>query len=138
MRELSDLSHPRSEVPSLSLARRERVKSEAPFMRVTEAAMHRIQTLLTERNAPSVGVRIMLRTRGCAALSYAMEYVDEVWPEDQCLTLSSGLQVFVQSRAMIFLVGTEMDYAETPTQSGFVFRNPNEKGRCGCGTSFHV
>ena len=105
-------------------------------IRLTPAAMERMTHLLAQRNV--CGVRIRLRTRGCSGLSYVMEYVEDPQNTDEVIPLSEGKGLFVHNRALLFLVGTEMDYQETPTRSGFVFRNPNEKGQCGCGASFHV
>jgi iron-sulfur cluster assembly protein len=81
---------------------------------VTDAAATRIQAVLAGRGKPALGVRVGVRARGCSGLSYTLEYADEKGKFD------------------------EMDYVEEKLQSGFVFRNPNEKGRCGCGESFHV
>lgn len=93
---------------------------------------------MRDRIPVPLGVRISLKSRGCAALSYAMEYVEKAIPGDEHVEVSSTVSVFLQPSAIVFLVGTEMDYEETPTESGFIFRNPHEKGRCGCGDSFHV
>ena len=105
-------------------------------IRLTSAALDRVNHLLDERNA--CGVRIRLRTRGCSGLSYVMEYVEDPQSTDEAIPLAEGKTLFVHNKALLFLVGTEMDYQETPTRSGFIFRNPNEKGQCGCGSSFHV
>jgi iron-sulfur cluster assembly protein len=105
-------------------------------IRLTPAAMERVAHLLEQRNV--CGVRIRLRTRGCSGLSYVMEYVEEPQGTDEAIPLSEGKTLFIHNKALLFLVGTEMDYQETPTRSGFIFRNPNEKGQCGCGSSFHV
>lgn len=105
-------------------------------IRLTQAAMDRVAHLLEQRDA--CGVRIRLRTRGCSGLSYVMEYVEEPQSTDEAIPLMEGKMLFIHNKALLFLVGTEMDYQETPTRSGFIFRNPNEKGQCGCGASFHV
>lgn len=85
-----------------------------------------------------MGVRIRLRTRGCAGMSYVMEYVDQILDTDEIIPLQGNKSLCIHRAALMFLVGTEMDYEKTDVRSGFVFHNPNEKGRCGCGTSFHV
>lgn len=108
------------------------------ILQVSPMAFSRIQALMARRSSPGLGVRVRLKTQGCSGLSYVLEYVDHPQPEDEKVFLSEDLTLFIQSKAVMFLIGTEMDYQETPTRSGFVFRNPNEKGRCGCGTSFHV
>ena len=107
------------------------------LMNLTEAAQDRVKNLMESRGQPSVGMRIGVKTKGCNGLSYFLEYADTQDPEDE-IVVSGDLQIFVDPKAVMFLVGTEMDYIESPMQSGFVFRNPNAKGHCGCGKSFSV
>ena len=104
---------------------------------VTPAAVERVRTLLDKRGKPSAGVRIGVRSRGCSGLSYTLEYADEKGRFDEIVE-DKGVTVLVDPKAVMFILGTEMDYVEEKLESGFVFRNPNEKGRCGCGESFHV
>ena len=104
---------------------------------VTDAAAERIQALLAKRGKPSVGVRVGVRARGCSGLSYTLEYADEKGKFDEIVE-DKGVTILVDPKAVMFILGTEMDYVEEKLQAGFVFRNPNEKGRCGCGESFHV
>ena len=104
---------------------------------VTDAAAQRIQALLAHRGKPSVGVRVGVRARGCSGLTYTLEYADEKGKYDEVVE-DKGVTVLVDPKAVMFIIGTEMDYVEEKLQTGFVFRNPNEKGRCGCGESFHV
>ena len=106
-------------------------------MTVTDAAADRIRALLANRGKPSAGVRIGVRARGCSGLSYTLEYADEKGKFDEVVE-DKGVTILVDPKAVMFIVGTEMDYVEDKLQSGFAFRNPNEKGRCGCGESFHV
>ena len=106
-------------------------------MTVTEAAAKRIRALLAQRGKPAVGVRVGVRARGCSGLSYTLEYADEKGKFDEVVE-DKGVTVLVDPKAVMFIIGTEMDYVVEKLQSGFVFRNPNEKGRCGCGESFHV
>ena len=108
-----------------------------PALVVTDAAASRIQALLDKRGKPSVGVRVGVRSRGCSGLSYTLEYADEKGRFDEVVE-DKGVTILVDPKAIMFIIGTEMDYVEEKLQSGFVFRNPNEKGRCGCGESFHV
>ena len=108
-----------------------------PALLVTDAAASRIQLLLDKRGKPSVGVRVGVRARGCSGLSYTLEYADEKGKFDEVVE-QKGVTVLVDPKAIMFILGTEMDYVEETLESGFVFRNPNEKGRCGCGESFHV
>jgi iron-sulfur cluster assembly protein len=104
---------------------------------VTDAAAQQIRELLARRGKPSVGVRVGVRSRGCSGLSYTLEYADEQGKFDEVVE-DKGVTVLVDPKAVLFILGTEMDYVEENLQSGFTFRNPNEKGRCGCGESFHV
>jgi iron-sulfur cluster assembly protein len=106
-------------------------------IKLTEAAASRVQELLSKRGKPSLGIRIGVRSKGCSGLSYTLEYADQKDPMDE-LVEQHGVTVLIDPKATLFILGTEMDYVEEKLQSGFVFRNPNEKGRCGCGESFHV
>jgi iron-sulfur cluster assembly protein len=106
-------------------------------MTVTEAAAQRIQALLAKRGKPSVGIRIGVRSRGCSGLTYTLEYADEKGKFDE-IVQDKGVTILIDPKATMFIIGTEMDFVEDKLQSGFTFRNPNEKGRCGCGESFHV
>ena len=108
-----------------------------PALSMTDAAAQRIQLLLDQRGKPSAGVRVGVRSRGCSGLSYTLEYADEKGKFDEVVQ-DKGVTVLVDPKAIMFILGTEMDYVEEKLESGFVFRNPNEKGRCGCGESFHV
>ena len=106
-------------------------------MTITDAAAERVKSLLDKRGKPSAGVRIGVKTKGCSGLSYSLEYADEAGRFDEVVE-DKGVRVLIDPKAVMFVLGTEMDYVEEKMQSGFVFRNPNEKGRCGCGESFHV
>ncbi len=107
------------------------------LMSITEAAAERVRELIAKRGKPTLGVRIGVRTKGCSGLSYTLEYADEKAPADEVVE-AHGVRLLVDPKASLFLIGTEMDYEVEKLKSGFVFRNPNEKGRCGCGESFHV
>jgi len=104
---------------------------------VTAAAVARVRQLLDKRGKPAAGVRIGVRSRGCSGLTYTLEYADAKAPADEAVQVD-GVTILIDPKASMFIFGTEMDFVEDKLQSGFVFRNPNEKGRCGCGESFHV
>jgi len=108
-----------------------------PMMQVTDAAAQQVQTLLDGRGKPSLGIRIGVRTKGCSGMSYTLEFADEKAPFDEELK-AKGVTILIDPKATMFIIGTEMDFVEDKLESGFVFVNPNEKGRCGCGESFHV
>jgi iron-sulfur cluster assembly protein len=112
--------------------------SETPqIMSVSDAAASRVKSMLDERGKPSAGVRIGVRTKGCSGMSYTLEFADEKNEFDEVLE-DKGVTILIDPKATMFIIGTEMDYVEDKLESGFVFSNPNEKGRCGCGESFHV
>ena len=106
-------------------------------MTVTDAAADRIRALLLKRGKPSAGIRVGVRSRGCSGLTYTLEYADEKGKFDEVVE-HNGITILIDPKATMFIIGTEMDFIEDKLQSGFTFRNPNEKGRCGCGESFHV
>ncbi|MFP6758186.1 MAG: iron-sulfur cluster assembly accessory protein [Alphaproteobacteria bacterium] len=108
-----------------------------PLMRLTDAAAVRVRALLDQRGSESAGVRIGVRSAGCSGLAYSLEYVDEIEPFDEVVT-DKGVTVMIDPKAVMFLIGSEMDFVEEKLKSGFTFNNPNEKGTCGCGESFHV
>lgn len=104
---------------------------------MTPAAIDQVKALLASRGKPSAGIRIGVRTKGCSGLSYTLEFADEVGEFDEEMEVA-GVKVLIDPKATMFIIGTEMDYVTDKLESGFVFTNPNEKGRCGCGESFHV
>ncbi len=110
---------------------------KAAPLSLTEAAAERIKTMIAKRGKPTAGIRIGVRSKGCSGLSYTLEFADETNEFDEVIE-AHGVTVMLDPKATMFILGTEMDWVESKLQSGFVFRNPNEKGRCGCGESFHV
>lgn len=104
---------------------------------VTDNASRRIKDLLVKRNQPSAGIRISVETKGCSGMKYKIEYADEIQKYD-AVVKKEDLTILVDAKAMLYIVGSHMDYIEEELSSGFVFTNPNEKGKCGCGESFHV
>lgn len=105
---------------------------------LTDAAAERVQKLMAAAGDEAVlGLRVGVKTRGCSGLSYFVEYAKEQKKFEDVVE-DKGVKIFIDPTAVMFLVGTEMDYVEDKIQSGFVFNNPNEKTRCGCGESFNV
>jgi iron-sulfur cluster assembly protein len=104
---------------------------------ISDAAADRVRELLAGRGKPSVGIRVGVRTRGCSGLSYTLEFADARNEFDEVVE-DKGVTVLIDPKAVMFLIGTEMDFVDEKLQSGFKFVNPNEKGRCGCGESFRV
>ena len=127
-----------SETTQPAAAAAPRVRRPRPqLMTVTPLAGERIKGMIEGRGKPTAGIRIGVRTKGCSGLSYTLEFADKQEPMDEVIE-AEGIKLLVDPKASLFLIGTEMDYEEEKLKSGFVFRNPNEKGRCGCGESFHV
>lgn len=106
-------------------------------LNITDNAAEHIKALLAARDKESAGIRVGIRTRGCSGLSYTVEYADEIGKFDEVVE-DKGVRVLIDPKAVMFLIGTEMDFKEEKFKSGFTFTNPNEKGRCGCGESFNV
>jgi iron-sulfur cluster assembly protein len=119
------------------IKRKEQDMARKQAMSITEGAAQRIQALLAKRGKPSIGIRIGVRARGCSGLTYTLEYADERGKFDEVVE-EKGVTLLIDPKASMFIIGTEMDFVDDKLQSGFTFRNPNEKGRCGCGESFHV
>lgn len=107
-----------------------------PLMSVSDAAAERLRALYATGQEGKL-LRIAVKTKGCSGLSYDLGWVDAPGPGDETIT-DNGVTVLVDRKATLFLIGTEMDYEVKAMSAGFTFRNPNEKGRCGCGESFHV
>ena len=127
-----------SETTKPAAAAAPRVRRPRPqLMTVTPLAGERIKGMIEGRGKPTAGIRIGVRTKGCSGLSYTLEFADKQEPMVEVIE-AEGIKLLVDPKASLFLIGTEMDYEEEKLKSGFVFRNPNEKGRCGCGESFHV
>ncbi len=107
-----------------------------PALRITDADADRLRGLMADKDGV-VGIRVGVKTAGCSGLAYTMEMADDVAKHDEVIE-EKGVRILIDPKAILFLIGTEMDWEEDKLQAGFVFRNPNEKGRCGCGESFHV
>ncbi len=108
-----------------------------PPITLTDAAARRIKELIARSPKPVLGIRVGVKNQGCSGLSYVVEYAEERKKLEDVVE-QKGVKVFIDPTAVMFLLGSEMDYVEDKFHSGFVFNNPNEKGRCGCGESFHV
>jgi iron-sulfur cluster assembly protein len=107
-----------------------------PLMQLSDTAAERLRALY-EKAEQGKTLRIAVKTKGCSGLSYDLSWVDAAGPGDEVVT-DKGVTVLVDRKATLFLIGTTMDYEVKQMSAGFIFTNPNEKGRCGCGESFHV
>ena len=121
---------------STTTTTRKPARALPPLMRLTEAAADRLRRLY-ESGEQGQLLRIGVRTKGCSGMSYDMSWTDAPGPSDEVVS-DRGVTVLVDRKASLFLIGTVMDYETKALVSGFTFTNPNEKGRCGCGESFHV
>jgi len=106
-------------------------------MTLTDAAAARVKELMAKADKPVAGLRVGVNTRGCSGMSYFMEYADAPKPFEEVIE-DKGVTIFIDPAATMFLLGSEMDWVEDRLASHFVFNNPNAKGTCGCGESFHV
>lgn len=103
-------------------------------MRLSEAAAARIRDILARAERPIAGVRIGVKNGGCAGMAYTMEYAERVEPTDEVVE-DRGVRLLVDPKAVLFLLGTEMDYKVDKLAAQFVFNNPNQTSACGCGES---
>ena len=106
-------------------------------MTLTDAAAARVKELMARAGRPIIGLRVSVTTQGCSGMGYKMEYAEEERPFEEVVE-DKGVRIFIDPAATMFLLGSEMDWIEDKLASRFVFNNPNAKGTCGCGESFHV
>ena len=104
---------------------------------LSENAAKRIKEIMSEAEKKSLGVRVGVKSGGCAGMSYVMEYAKEINPNDEIIE-DKGVKVFIDAAAVMYLLGTEMDYKKDNFSTSFTFNNPNETERCGCGESFKI
>ena len=104
---------------------------------LTDNAASRIKDIMSKDENKSLGVRVGVKSGGCAGMSYMMEYAKEAKKNEEVIE-DKGVKVFIDANAVMYLLGTEMDYKKDKFSSQFVFKNPNETERCGCGESFKV
>jgi len=112
------------------------VRALPPLMQLSDAAAERLRALYAGGQDGKV-LRIAVSTKGCSGMSYDLTWADAPTVGDEVVT-DKGVTVLVDRKATLFLLGTTMDYEVKAMSAGFTFVNPNEKGRCGCGESFHV
>ena len=106
-------------------------------IKLSENAANRIKEIMSKADNTAIGVRVGVKSGGCAGMSYMMEYAKEVKKNEEVIE-DKGVKVFIDANAVMYLLGTEMDYKKDKFSSQFVFINPNETERCGCGESFKV
>jgi iron-sulfur cluster assembly protein len=106
-------------------------------MRLTEAAAERIKAVMAKAERPIAAVRVGVKNGGCAGMSYFMEYAEKIDPLDEVIE-DRGVRMLIDPKAVLFLLGTEMDYKVEKLSAQFVFNNPNQTGACGCGESVQL
>ena len=104
---------------------------------LSDNAAQRIKEIMSKAKEPSIGVRVGVKSGGCAGMSYVMEYAKSSNSNDEVIE-DKGVKVLIDPNAVMYLLGTEMDYKKEELSSTFVFKNPNETERCGCGESFKI
>jgi len=106
-------------------------------MRLTDAAATRIKDVMARAEKPVAGVRVGVKNGGCAGMEYTMEYADAVSPTDEVVE-DKGVKILIDPKAVLFLLGTEMDYKSEKLSAQFIFNNPNQTSACGCGESVQL
>jgi len=112
-------------------------RARVQAIRLTDAAAERIKFVMANAEQPIVGVRVGVKNGGCAGQSYTVEYAHDVRPTDEVVE-DKGVKILVDPKAVLFLLGTEMDYKADKMQAQFVFNNPNQISACGCGESVEL
>ena len=107
------------------------------IMKLTEAAAARVREIMANAEKPVVGLRIGVKNGGCAGMEYTLEWAESQKPFDEVVE-DKGVKVLIDAKAMMFLLGTEMDFQSSTLKSGFVFNNPNQVSACGCGESVQL
>ena len=106
-------------------------------IKLSDKAVGRIKEIMSQAKSPAIGVRVGVKSGGCAGMSYIREYAKDIKPNEEIIE-DKGVKVLIDPKAIMYLLGTEMDYKKEKFSSQFVFKNPNETERCGCGESFKV
>lgn len=112
-------------------------RARPQVMRLTEAAADRIKELMAKSERPIAALRVGVRNGGCAGMAYTMEYADAATPADEVVE-DKGVRILIDPKAVLFLLGTEMDYKTDKLSAQFVFNNPNQTSACGCGESVQL
>lgn len=105
-------------------------------IKVSDAAAKRAHSFLQSRGK-GLGLRLGVKTTGCSGLAYVLEFVDELNPDDEVFE-DNGVKIIIDGKSLVYLDGTELDFAKEGLNEGFQFNNPNANGECGCGESFNV
>ena len=107
------------------------------IIKISQNAANKIKEIMSQDKNSSIGIRVGVKTGGCAGMSYVMEYAKEIKPNEEVIE-DKGVKVLIDPKAIMYLLGTEMDFKKEKFNSQFIFKNPNETERCGCGESFKI
>ena len=114
------------------------IKHEIPkAISLTDRAAERIKLIMSRAETPKIGVRLGVKNGGCAGMEYTMDYAEARDPLDEVVE-DKGVMILIEPKAVLFLLGTQMDYEEGVMSSGFIFNNPNQTDACGCGESVTI
>ena len=114
-----------------------KMPQKANILTLTDAAAARITQVISGAGKPVAGVRVGVKNAGCAGMEYTLEFIENVDPQDDVIE-DKGAKLFIDPKAILFLLGTNMDYQVDKLSSGFVFQNPNQTDACGCGESVAI
>ena len=106
-------------------------------IKLSDKAANKIKEIMSAADSSTIGVRVGVKSGGCAGMSYVMEYAKDIKPNEEVVE-DKGVKVLIDPKAIMYLLGTEMDYKKENFSSQFIFKNPNEVERCGCGESFKI
>ena len=112
-------------------------RSRPRVMTLSDAAAGRIRQILANSETPIVGIRVGVKNGGCSGMEYTMQYAENFGPHDEVVE-EMGVKILIEPKAILFLLGTEMDFKADKLKSGFVFNNPNQSSSCGCGESVAI
>jgi len=111
--------------------------ANAPVLSITDKAARRVHSLISKADSDVIGLRVGVKSAGCSGLQYQVEFATEQKPFEDSIDVN-GVHVLIDPAAIMFLIGSEMDFEEDKFASSFVFNNPNETAKCGCGESFSI
>lgn len=126
-----------NDMANLSTSSKPSTRPRPQVMRLTDAAAARIHELMARAEHPIAGLRVGVKNGGCAGMSYTIEYAGDILPSDEVVE-DKGVKLLIDPKAVLFLLGTEMDFAADKLSAQFVFNNPNQTGACGCGESVQL
>ena len=110
------------------------LNTKQSLINITSEALKRLKSLISDAEEDVKAIKLGVKNGGCAGMAYTMDYVEEIIDSEESIKIE-GINIIIDNSAILFLLGTELDYEETKLNSGFVFNNPNQTDACGCGES---